>query len=91
MWDEIIYPNPNFNSATVEVLEWISNFVTHFTEHAISYPFWNLSYTMLLKGAQLYPSVSIPLQICRPIAVYHSKRALLGLTSSIGHYKVKSF
>ena len=29
MWDEIIYPFPNFNGATVEVWEWISNFIPH--------------------------------------------------------------
>ena len=27
MWDEIIYPIPNFNGCTVEVWEWKSNFV----------------------------------------------------------------
>ena len=27
MYDEITYPFPNFNGATVEVLEWISNFI----------------------------------------------------------------
>ena len=31
MWDEITYPFLNFNSATVEVWEWISNFTPHFT------------------------------------------------------------
>ena len=30
MWDEIIYPFPNFNGATVEVWKWISNFIPHF-------------------------------------------------------------
>ena len=28
-WDEITYPFPNFNGATVEVWEWISNFIPH--------------------------------------------------------------
>ena len=28
--DEITYPLPNFNGATVEVWEWISDFITHF-------------------------------------------------------------
>ena len=26
MWNEIIYPFPNFNDCTVEVWEWINNF-----------------------------------------------------------------
>ena len=40
-WDEITYPFPNFNSATVEVWEWISNFIPHFTGHVITYPCWD--------------------------------------------------
>ena len=28
VWDEITYPFPNFNSCTVEVWEWISNFIS---------------------------------------------------------------
>ena len=30
VWDEITYPFPIFNSCTVEVWEWISNFIPHF-------------------------------------------------------------
>ena len=29
VWDEITYPFPNFNGCTVEVWEWISNFIPH--------------------------------------------------------------
>ena len=29
VWDEITYPFPNYNSATVEVSEWISNFIPY--------------------------------------------------------------
>ena len=32
MDDESIYPFPNFNGATVEVWEWISNFIPHLLE-----------------------------------------------------------
>ena len=41
MWDKVTYPLPNFNGATaaVEVWEWISNFIPHFTGHVIS-PIW---------------------------------------------------
>ena len=38
VWDEIIYPFLNFNGATVEVLEWISNFIPHIIMDAITYP-----------------------------------------------------
>ena len=32
VWDEIItYPFPNFKGAAVEVWEWISNHIPHFT------------------------------------------------------------
>ena len=31
IWDETTYPFPNFNRATVEVCEWISDFIPHFT------------------------------------------------------------
>ena len=29
-WDEITCPFPNFNGATIEFWEWISNFISHF-------------------------------------------------------------
>ena len=51
VWYEITYPFPSFNGATVEVWEWMSNFISHFTGHVITYPCWDLSQTMLVKGA----------------------------------------
>ena len=36
-WDEITYPFTNFNSATVEVWECISNLIPHFVMDAINY------------------------------------------------------
>ena len=41
MWDEITYAFPNFNSCTVEVWEWISNFGPHLTVHVITYRCWD--------------------------------------------------
>ena len=50
MWNEITYlfpnfngctvnyPFPNFNGCTVEVRELISNSITHFTRHVLTYP-----------------------------------------------------
>ena len=38
VWDKITYPFPNFNGATVEVWEWINNFILHFTMYVITYP-----------------------------------------------------
>ena len=34
-WGEISYLFPNLNSATIEVLEWISNFTPYFAGHVI--------------------------------------------------------
>ena len=50
MWDEIIYPFPNFNALTVEVWEWISNFISHFTWRVFTYPCMDQSYSMSVKG-----------------------------------------
>ena len=43
VWDEITYPFPNFNGGTVEVWEWLSNFIRHFIIDVIIYPRWDLS------------------------------------------------
>ena len=37
MWDEITYPFPNFKGGTVEVWDWIRNFIPHFIGHVIAY------------------------------------------------------
>ena len=49
MLGEIIYPSSNSNGATVEVLEWISNFIPHFTRYVVTYPCWDYIASMLLK------------------------------------------
>ena len=51
VWDEITNPFLNFNGATVEVFEWISNFIPHLTGRVITYPCYDESQTMLVKGA----------------------------------------
>ena len=38
VWDEMTYPFPNFNGCTVEVLEWISNFIPHIILDVITHP-----------------------------------------------------
>ena len=38
MWDEITHTFPNFNGCAIDVWEWISNFIPHFTVHVITYP-----------------------------------------------------
>ena len=51
VWDEITYPVPNFNGCTVEVWEWIINFMPQFITDAITYPCQDLSWTMWVKGS----------------------------------------
>ena len=41
MYDEITYPFPNLNGATIEVWEWISNLISHITMDVITYPCWD--------------------------------------------------
>ena len=50
VWDEITYPFSNFNSATVEVWEWISNFIPHFTGHMIAYSCWDKKLIQVSKS-----------------------------------------
>ena len=50
MWEEVNYSFQNF-SCTVEVSEWISNFIPHFTNDVIIYPRWDLNQSMLVIGA----------------------------------------
>ena len=37
VWDEFTYPFPNFNGRTVEVWEWIRNFILHFVMNVSTY------------------------------------------------------
>ena len=50
VWDEIIYPFPNFNGCTVEVWELISKFNKRFLMDVITYPCWNSCWSMLANG-----------------------------------------
>ena len=38
----------------VEVWEWISNFILHMARHVITYPCWEQSKFMFVKGSQLF-------------------------------------
>ena len=43
-WNPVSFPN--VNGATVEVCELICNFFPCFTRHVITYPWWDLGYSM---------------------------------------------
>ena len=45
----LTYPSPYFTSVAGEVWKTICNFIPHFTELVISYPYLDLSYSMWLK------------------------------------------
>ena len=47
----IAYPFPNFNGCTIEVWEWTSNSIPHFIMNVITNPCWDLSQSMVVKGA----------------------------------------
>ena len=42
VWDDITHPFPNFKGCTVEVWEWISNFIPYCARPIITYPFLGL-------------------------------------------------
>ena len=48
--NEIPNPFPSFNGCTVEVWRWDSNFIPNIIMDVTTYPCWDLSYTMLVKG-----------------------------------------
>ena len=50
VWDKNIYPYPIFNGTTVEVWEWISNFISHLTIDVITYPPNNCAHASCFVG-----------------------------------------
>ena len=50
MWYEIIYPFSNFNGCTFEVWGWISYSTQWFIMDVITFPYWDLSWSMWVKG-----------------------------------------
>ena len=60
MWGEIIYPFPNFSSATVDVWEWISNFLQLFTRHVITYS-WVLTPMQVSARLMYCPPPTMPI------------------------------
>ena len=64
MWDKITYPFPNVKGATVEVWEWVSKFIPHFTGHVLAYFFKpGLKLIPVSKGGQGNTSQSCSLKV----------------------------
>ena len=64
MWAEIASLFPNLNGVTVAVWEWISNFISHFPGHVITYQ--TVSNISLVKHSRKYTQVTdkIPRWLC---------------------------
>ena len=43
VWDEITFSFPSVNGYTIELWEWIGNFIIHFMMGVISYQRWDQS------------------------------------------------
>ena len=56
-WDDITHPFQNFNGETIEIWEWISNFISHFTGYVITYLCWDYRKSILVNKAP----VSLPI------------------------------
>ena len=67
VWDEITSPFPNFNGCSMEVWEWISNFIPHFDGHVIIYA-GRLNHVN--KRGPCYWNVQLYVKI-----VYHTQRS----------------
>ena len=39
LYNKITYPFPNVNGSSIEVSEWIGNFIPHFIKYVITYPY----------------------------------------------------
>ena len=48
---DFVFPFPNFHDFTVEVYQWISNFILNFIGLVITYPSLDQSLSLLVKGA----------------------------------------
>ena len=60
MWYEITYPFPNYNSATVEVWEWMNNFTPYFIVDVQ----WN-PYIKAIQDGGLSKEVACGVVICK--------------------------
>ena len=70
-WDEITYPYPNLNGSTVDVWEWISNFISRILIDVITYPSGDKSWSMLIKG---HPEVYIATMNAHQRIRFHFQR-----------------
>ena len=92
VWDEITWPFPNLNSATVDVWERISHFSPHFPGHVITYPCWDISLcqmgTLAPAGAlTLAAMMNLFTQSLRPFTAYLTFLATILPLKNLLHIK----
>ena len=64
VWHEITYPFPNFNGEAIEVLEWISNFISHVTGHMTEYEkYWCQKFLKQHMSISLYTEKGLGTQL----------------------------
>ena len=78
VWDEVTYPFPNFNGATIEVWEWISNFTPHFTGYVITY-IANHAWT---KFEQIHVLYLYAIEACRIVSSFIEPLTIITATIS---------
>ena len=79
VWHKITYWLPNFNGVTAEVWRWMGNLIPHFIVLAITYPCWDLRWSMLVKQVPAVQVTRRPLlwlPTCCPI-IWSSQCTLL--------------
>ena len=85
VWGEISYPN----GYTVEVWEWINNFIPHFMMDVITYPCWNLKLNHVSKRGlrnvgkiSQYPTQCITTRERHVILHWHKSDVIMGSIAS---------
>ena len=71
LWDELTYLFPNFNGAAVEVWEWISNFIPHFSVYVIVFTLWARWESTELEFGCNKTEVSFELELRRKKSLVH--------------------
>ena len=76
--NETTYPFSNFNGTVVEVWERISDFITQFVGHVITYSCWGSSESMLIKIIpERYAEISSPSPCTRYRWIIHERLAAI--------------
>ena len=72
VWDKITYPFQSLNGlfALLHFWEWANNFIPRIIMDEITYPYWDWSWSMLIKGSLLMSCI-LPCQCLVSIDAWH--------------------